>query len=590
MRRFVESKVGRQVSRVLILALVWNFVFWALPAVSGYAQIAVQRPQWAVLDFVNKTSLGGRALGGTAADAVAALLLTANVDVLGRETVERAYQDLGLTPPVTNKLDILRLGQYLTVEVVVIGEIQQAQIRRGANGRSADVALIVQGIDVSSGFPVVGTAVIGSSSERPGDITDDALLAEAVNDAAQKAMSEIRRQQIGTATVLATPSKFVKINMGARHGVKEGMRMVVTRQKEYVGIIRISNVRPDGAEDTVVESVKGVAPGDKARPIYDRLPEIKLVPGGGGKVRSVGKGGTSSALVAVLVLGLLALTLQKGSGGSPPGKLITEATVAEDGISPVVRARWHPDIFNLGAWNRIEWHLWRTDYVPTPVEVVPGTITQVLDRTAARTRSWRDPANFGGVGGPACVEDPGAEDFDNPAPGIVPGTTYMYQLSLIYRLSSLDVPGAGGGQVQECFFTTGRSTAQGPVTPLDPPLLALPENGSQGVGNIVQFSWQASPGADQYAVEISTTPTFSSRSTVRVVARVETLLGGLVSTDPINISAVFPTVERLYWRAGARNSGDVPGPVPDVLGERYVFSRPFQFDRVTPPPPPPPSE
>ncbi|MCH8273379.1 MAG: hypothetical protein IH851_01125 [Armatimonadetes bacterium] len=585
MTRFKDSAVARLTGRTIILAMVWNFLLFALAPPNASAQIASRRSQWAVIDFINKTELGGAALGGTAADAVVTHLIgTGEVDLVSRETVDRAYQEMGLTPPVTNKLSILRLGQFLQVRTVIVGEVQKARINRGGNGKSADVVLVVRGIDMASGLPVMGTAMLGQSSERPGDISDEALLNEAIDFAAQKAVMELRRQQIGVATVLATPSKFVKLNMGDRHGVKVGMRMVVTRGREQVGIIRISKTSPDWAEAVVVERIKGVAPGDRARPIFDELPEVIFTGSRGGKTRTVRRGNTSQAIIAILVVGLLALILVDSGGGNSPGNLTTEAGLAEDGISPVVSARWKPGIFNQGAWNRFEWHIWRTDYQPTAVEVVDGSFTQVLDRVGARTRVWRNPALL--PGGTTCTEDPGP-DPPWTAPGIVPGTSYMYQLSLIYRVSSLSLPGAEGEEVTDCFFTSSRKTARGQATPVEQTPLILPVNGATDVNNITQFSWQGVPGADLYLVQLSTTPTFSSRSVIKNVVTVETVLGGLVSTDPVDISGIFPGVLRLYWRVGARNSGDVPGPVKDVSGERFVFSRPFQFNRVVGPPPPP---
>lgn len=586
MRTFLKSKFARATSQSVIASLLVNILVIAFPVSRAEAQFSTTRSQWAVVDFVNKSGVGGDALGGVASDAVTTLLIGSNrADLIEKESVDRVIDELQLSKPITNKLELLRLGQAIGAEVVITGEVQKARINKGANGKSADVVLLVRGIDVASGLSVLGTAEFGQSAERPGDVSDDAVLNEAINFAAQKSVTTIIQQQIGVATVLATPtSKFVKINKGSRDGIKVGMDMVVTRGREQVATIHISDVSTQEAEATVRSSIKGVAPGDKARVLYDKLPEIQLT-ARGPRTRTVRRGDTTGALLAVLVVGLIALTMNKGQGNSP-GEFWTEAALAEDGVSPVVKCSWHPNIFNLGTQNRVEWQVWRTDYADTPVEVVPGSFNSVYDRAAARTRNWRDMGSI--VGGPACVEDPGQEAFENPAPGIIPGTTYMYTLSLVYKLSSLDVPGAEtGGEITDCFFTTTREPAKGPSTPLDQATLISPPNGATDVNNTVQFSWTAVPGANQYAVEISTSPTFSNANNVRLIATVESILPGSVSTDPIDISGVFPASQRLYWRVGARNSADIPGPVKDILGLRYVQSLPNQFDRVTPPPPPP---
>ena len=46
---------------------------------------------------------------------------------------------------------------------------------------------------------------------------------------------------------------------------------------------------------------------------------------------------------------------------------------------------------------------------------------------------------------------------------------------------------------------------------------------------------------------------------------------------------------QIFWRIGARNIADSPGPVPDGTGERYIFSDVRSFTRPNTPPPPPSS-
>lgn len=579
MRRFKNSLLCKTVSRTLIGALL----IASMP-VGLFSQIGAAVPQWAVIDFVNNSSLGGDALGGVAADAVATNLTGyAKAEILGRETVERAYKDLQFTPPLRRSLDVIKLGQHLGVDVVVVGEVKDAKIHRGANGKSADVALIVRGVDVISNLAIYGIAVHGQSSERPGDVSDETLLNEAIQYAATKGVRDLMTQTVDVATVLTTPGdgRFVKLNKGARQGIKVGQTMVVTRGREKVAMIRVAEVDSDSAMGHVTEGLKGVAPGDKARVVYDNLPSINLTPGGGAKVRTTRRMDTQGALLAVLVVGAVAALIGTGGGGNEPGEFTTEAGVDEAGNSPVVRASWKPNIFHLGSVNRVEWQVWRTDYTPTPIAVLPGSFTSVFHRLQGRLDSWR---NIDLLGGSECEDDPGAEDFDAPAPGINPGTTAWYQLSLIYRISALDAPYGGGGGAGYCFYTTTRMSAKGPCTPLFLPTLISPPDQSKDVNNTLQFSWGAVAGANEYLVQISTDVTFRNRNRLRNL-----VVTNDNNTDPIDISAVFPGVRRLYWRVGAKNLGDVPGPVRDVAGNRYVFSQGFWFERVELPPPPPPS-
>ncbi len=587
MRRLKHSRLAKLVSRTLVLALVFNTMALMLLAPRAEAQLTGTLPQWAVTDFVNKTALGGSALAGAATDAFATNLAGTNqASVVPRESVDRGYRELSLTAPLTRNLDVIRLGQWLQVDVVFSGEVQQARIRHGGNGKSADVVLIVRGIDVASGLAIMGAAVVGQSSERSGDVSDDVLLEEAVNYASQEAVRIVMGQQLEAATVIGTPgfggTYRVKLNKGSRNGIKPGQRMVVTRGREQVGIIEIKATDADSSDASVITQYKGIAPGDRGRVIFDKLPDIKLTDTGS-RVRTPSRMNTGAALVGLLVIGVLATLVIKEGGSGTAGQFVAEAGTAPDNVTPAAVVSWKPNVFTGGQTNRVNWHLWRHDVPLTPVASTQGNVYRFFDIPAARTVIWRD---FGGLVGGPCEEDPGTSE--DVAGGTIPGTSYMYQLSLVYRVSCLNSPGGcDGGTVVDCFYETTRANPPGQCTVLTPVTLLVPANGSTDVGNTAQFSWTATPGANEYAVEIGTSPAFASANAMRLVARVASGLPGTVSTDPVNITNVFPGVQRLYWRVGAKNVADNPGPVKDALNERYVWSQPFQFDRVILPPPPP---
>lgn len=593
MRRLQRSVVMRLASRIAILALLSNFLLFGATLRPAEAQFRTGTKQWAVLDFVNRSALGGPALGAAAADAVSTLILGSNrYDVLPRETVDRIYSQLELTPPITRQLDILRVGQGLGVETVITGEITDARINTNSNGKSADVAMVIRGIDVASGLTVMGAAVHGQSSERPGNVADDVLLNEAVNYAAQLGVDKLLTQQVDLATVLTTPTvSTVQLNKGSRQGIKKGMKMVVLRGREQVATIRISDVETDSSVAIVDEATKGVAPGDKARAIVLDAGSVTLTPSGGARIRSPKTSSSSSStLLSVLVIGALAAVIATGSDGAGGASYVrTEASILPDNVTPGVKISWGLSTFN-GGRGRLEWQVWRSDYSTSAIRVVDGFATVAYDKPGAHNPPdfWRDPTDI--LLQPVrCDEDPGTEEIDPAPPGVNLGTSYLYSVMLIYTLFPQDLPGGGGGdgEGEVCVFKTNFRHAEGQVTPIDRIALTSPPNGTVNVLELVQFSWNAVPGANQYAVEISTDPAFQSAANIVVVARVESISPGGVSTDPIDISGVFPSVQRLYWRVGGRNAGDRPGPVKDAEGERYVFSTPFQFDRTEKPPPPP---
>ena len=100
-----------------------------------------------------------------------------------------------------------------------------------------------------------------------------------------------------------------------------------------------------------------------------------------------------------------------------------------------------------------------------------------------------------------------------------------------------------------------------------------------------------------YAVEVSTDTMFPSGRTI-VVSRFSSQTPGLQSTSQapghlqIDLSTTNTSLplyirqaQTLYWRAGVRNHADRPGPVPDSIGERYIFSaRYFTLNRPLVPP------
>lgn len=591
MKRLQNSVIMRLASRATILALLTNFLLVGVTLKPAEAQFRTGTTQWAVLDFVNKSPLGGPALGAAAADAVSTLILGTNrYDVLPRESVDRIYSQLELTPPITRQLDLLRVGQGLGVETLITGEITDARINTSANGKSADVAMVVRGIDVASGITVLGAAVHGQSTERPGNTADDVLLNEAVNYAAQLAVDKLLTQQVDIATVLTTPTpKVVQLNKGTRQGIKKGMNMVVLRGREEVATIRISEVETDSATGIIVTSNKGVAPGDKARAIVLDPGSVELTGAGGARVRTPRTRSTSSSnLLTILVVGALAATIATGSdGGGGASRVVAEPGILPDNQTPGVRISWDLSIFN-GGRGRLEWQVWRSDYNPTAIRVVDGFQTVAWDSPGTFADVWRDPSGMQ-IQPVECVGPEAPEPIDPPAPGVTLGSSYLYSVLLVYTLFPQDLPGGGGGGDGEqlCVFKTNFRHAEGQATPISRIQLTSPPNNTANVGELVQFSWNAVPGANQYAVEISTEPAFINAANIAVVARVESVSPGGISTEPIDISGIFPNATRLYWRVGGRNAADVPGPIPDAEGERYVFSLPFQFDRAKNPPPPP---
>jgi hypothetical protein len=263
--------------------------------------------------------------------------------------------------------------------------------------------------------------------------------------------------------------------------------------------------------------------------------------------------------------------------------------------SPAVKVSWSPNIFSKGNSNRFRWQVWRDDVFGSPVITAPGGTTFAYDTSLPRDVTW---ANFGGViGGTTCDFDAAPDETATAVPGPTPGRAHLYRVELVYKLSSLDLPGGGGGDATDCYFVTSQTQARGVATPLFRPELQTPGSGEDVPAPVpgdpifdqVTFTFNsvvlADPITVEYILEVSTSPNSTRNSTRKIGTTVSTETG-LISIIAENNFFTAPGTT-VWWRVGARNVADRPGPVKDALGERYIFSAVRSFKRPTAPPPPP---
>jgi hypothetical protein len=641
-RRFIRSLPGKVVSQLLALSLL-------LPTVSlglvGRAEAQLQQlPAWAVTEFVDQVSPGSPYQAAAAEAVSTELARTQRYDVQPQDTVKRALETLGLQTPVTDITSLSRLGQELRANTIVTGRIVDYKIRRVNGGKQALVAMQVTAYDVSSGLGVNGASVQGSSTVRAGDVPDATLITEAINTGAALAVGQIENNTLPNGTVLNTFEDTALINQGSRTGFKPGQDVIVTRGRDQVATARVIDVDPDQATVRVQRSWKGIQPGDKVRAVF--VPPITQ----GVDLRNAGNSGrpierqprkhTSNAgfFSLLLVVGLGAVLLGNGgaSGQGASSDVRAEAVGFPDASGlPAVKISWSPNLFHKGNTQRFAWQLFRSDVPDSPVLVVPGGQTFAYDTTDPRVNlNFYD---FGGViGGTTCdFSAPPASSAAN-VPGVQPGRPYVYSVSLVYVLNAIDLPdggtgatsgntggtntggntggtnttgntggtntggntgGTGGTGGTVCYFTTARDTAVGLATPLAPPQLQAPAEGAavappspgDPINDQITFTFNsavtANPITVAYAIEVSTSPLFT-KATTRLVG---TKISGATGTVSISASNNFLTTEGtiVYWRVGARNVADNPGPVKDAIGQRYVWSTPRSFTRPGSPPPPP---
>src|SRR5207244_3886446 len=139
--------------------------------------------------------------------------------------------------------------------------------------------------------------------------------------------------------------------------------------------------------------------------------------------------------------------------------------------------------------------------------------------------------------------------------------------------------GGGGGNNGGGFEIIGSDLVTGgATTPLNPPLLSTPAEGATNV-DVKNFTvtWGSRQGADEFQVEVSTDRFFKNRAIIFTSGplpssapqadgvlqsfKVDLTAQPALLSDPTFIADITTGTGNIYWRVGARNSQDWPGPI-----------------------------
>jgi len=556
--------------------------------------------QVAVVDFTNKTKYGGDEIGLLASDAlVVELKNSLKFDVVGRKDLEDAMNKLGLRPPLS-RTELLRVGaaalggDYGQAAAMIEGEV--AGISLKGEPRRATVTIAVRVVDITSGELINGAVATGKSALRIGDTTDDdRLIMEAINDAAYVAVKAMVEYILPEATVQNTiGANEALLNKGAREGIRRGMRMVVFRRGEVVGKVEVKAVTPNDATVAIIRAPKGVKPEDKVRAIF----EPSESPSGGvisdvssGRVRDSrsrggGRSGKGNALVTLLLLFGLASFFKGGSGTeSMRGQVTAQAGFSPEVYVPAgIRVRWDPSKMANGV-GIVEYHIYRDN---------------VIVATAPKGASWFDepwnPALLTcsyqtAVNGALVAR---TSTFIALATAIQDQAHHQYAVSALYEVPTGRTD-EDGVPIKDYAETT-RAQATGLATivkkmvagDLILPVALQAADPTEGI----TFQWKARRGADSYIIQISSSPSFlqpeytSPVVSYRADASDDEILPPYLTTDIGNALDNIPDEAPVWWRVGARYSGDSPGPIP-VSSSRYLFSEASSFYKAETPPPNP---
>jgi hypothetical protein len=601
-RRFVGTLPGRTLCHTVVMALLLPMLTLILMT-RAEAQLQ-SLPTWAVVDFQNLSGSGGPDIGSQAADAVANELANTNkYDIVPREQVKRVMDELGIRMPL-DQTALFRLRDALRVTEVVTGEVVNYRVVPVEGGKRADVIMRIVVKNVNQGTTVNGAALTESSGIRPSDTADALIIGEAFTNAAVRSVGEMVARQLPKATLLNTWEKTAVINQGARSGFQNGMELIILRGTLQVATARVTGIEPDSATITIIKNDVGHRPGDTAQAVYT-VPEVYNVWGGRTgdsqsvvKPTRVKKAGANTGFFQLLLVGALLFLLF--SNGNASGNDVVESTKAEATFnefqtSPSIRVSWDVDIFVRGDNQKQNFIIYRSDVPNTPVGAVAGSQNNYVDTSVAQTFTYLNPA--------------GLEVLNcNAQPGTVVGTgvpvpvgqPVFYQVQLVYSVSAVDIPGGGTDPGARCFFASDRDTSRGPATALNRPEVVTPSQGAvfdtADELNAPRFTFEAPTSAQpitvEYILELSNSPQFPKGrtfATAPLVSNVNSTLN--IAPGPINgLPSYLRTATTIWWRVGARNIDDNPGPVPASTGRRYIMSIPRSFTVVRDDVPPPPSQ
>jgi len=588
-----------------------------------------------IVDFQNKSGIGGDTLSRYATDAVATeLTASARYESISRNDVLRTANELGFRAPY-DKVQLSRIAQQLGATSVVTGEITyvKSDSKKGAD-KTVSAGVKIRITDASSGELLNGAAKVGVAYAKPGLSDTDLLAQEAISKSVVAGVKSIISFTLPEGIIISSVgdsgSLQVLINRGSRDGMSEGMDLIVLRDKVRVGKLRVVRVFPTDAECTPLDNTLGLRPMDRVSAVFP-MPDFDARSGVETAGRRTNSGGSIKAIgqvLMVIVLGAVVSTAVKGGGS------VTNVT-AEAGINSqasIVQLTWKDNMFGGGT---VEYHIWRTGGInsnpynysgtpngvaqiahsfqdqPTPFSYWDGTRTFLQ---APNPGSNNNNSNNGGGNGTGTTVTPAA----GTKPGYTVGGSYVYLVSaLVNRNSSSsnnnNSGGNNGGNSVTLEAIETDPVASGQVTPVLPSFTTNPSDGSKAVDlKAVQFKFLSTTGADQYVVEISTENTFKVRNLIYQVTGIigsgssnsqplQSSVLDIRSVGTLKLNPVFAayvngspnaTPPTLYWRVGARNSGDKPGPQHAISGNpsdndqtfRYIYSGIKSFTAVSQPP------
>ena len=588
----MQGAWARRISWTLVTTLLLPLLTLALSPRPSQAQLT-RIPQVAVLDFGSLTGpRAGGILGRQATDAVVVeMTRTGRFDVTPRSQLAQQIQDLGLTLPLDN-IGQRKLGQALGVDFVATGDI--TNISFVENPRRARVTLSVRLTDVVSGELANGAIQSGISPAPAAGFQpdDDTLINQAISNAAFNSVQTINNYTLPEATVLNTRDQFeVILNRGGRDGITTGLEMIVIRGTDRIGKIRVTQVGSTDSVAAIVDQGKGIRPEDRARAIF-ALPGYSVNAQGEIQRTAVTEReytpqrrrqrsaiGTILGVAAAVLLA--ALLFRSKSSTDAVGARVTARAFADPSVlNPLdpTAARVQVDFQqarDVPTQNVMEYQLFRDN---TRIAVLGrGQSTFVDTPTLAGAFTYQVPVVTEG-------RPTDLEEITAAASGMQVGVSHRYAVSVLYTQVNI----SGGDEEETLYRLTPVGETGALATPTARPEAISPTS-EINLGN-VRFTLRTPQGANEYIIELATSPNFENKQTLGPFATQFT--SAPIQTGVFDLRGRFGNAQQLYFRIGSRNSVDRPGPlearrVGTPNGDNFIYSDNRSFTVVVGPPPPP---
>lgn len=622
MKRIRKSRAARVLSWLLTVGLVAPMIRGIVAPTPALAQgVGGGNEQSAIIgQFENKSGVQGARLGNFATTAVSNELEgQGRFQFVAARDVARVAEEEGLKAPY-DQIANARIAAKVGASNIVTGEIAFVKSDTKGGAKTVRVGLKVRVLEASSGDLLNGAAQVGTAVARPGQ-DEYSLIEEATRNAAVLAAKEVMAYTLPEGIVLNLVGGHgsevqVLINKGSRDGIKEGMQMIVFRDKQRVGKIQVTATLVSDSEAKILENNYGFQPEDKVRAIFP-MPDFSAA---GTLVRGTDEHHKTSmsSLGKVMVVLLAGVVIWAAIGGG--SKSSVTGVTAEADIqtgAPAVRIMWRDNLF---AGNTLEYHVWRNPDAPFNYTGIPVAMTTGVGRTYEDyptpysfwdgTRSFLQPATSSTSSSSSTNSGAGNATSVTPSTtnrtlGFTPGTSYTYGINSVIRRtyssnsssSSSSSSSTGTGTTTEDINSDVVNSGQ--VTPIRAAELgATPQDLATNV-DITQFNptWMSTSGADVFVVEVSTDRSFTNRNVIyqtpiiySTAPRADGVTQMLASVINLTTNAVLlrdatfkayvqsgGTKPTLFWRVGARNDADRPGPVHWISRNHSDGDRTFRF-------------